>query len=169
LIYVVSFSVCRPSALLIVLCVPSFLFLETLTLYFSSPPQGFEKNMPILSRASASGDFERGLIVRVKANGNYDVEKSVEDLCPERLAAVRKQIDRTGIRITMVTDSNVPPEDIQEMDGARFKAFGIAQDPDWELSVLSQCRQFNLRAVARLLGTEFPKPMTYGLNRSGLY
>ena len=138
----------------------------TLPLFFL---QGFEKNMPVLSRVSANGEFERGLIVRVKANGNYDVEKSVEDLCPERLAAVRKQIDRTGIRITMVTDSNVPPEDIQEMDGARFKAFSISQEPDWELSVLSQCRQFNLRAVAQLLGTEFPKPMTYGLNRSGLY
>ena len=125
--------------------------------------------MPVQSRASATGEFERGLVVRVKANGNFDVEKRVEDLCPERLAAVRKQIDRTGIRVTVVTDSNVPPIDIIELAGARFKAFGIMQEPEWELAVLSQCRQFNLRALASLLGTEVPKPITYGLNRSGLY
>lgn len=125
--------------------------------------------MPVQSRASAIGEFERGLIVRVKANGNYDVEKRVEDLCPERLAAVRKQIDRTGVRVSVVTDSNVPPMDIIELAGARFKAFGLSQEPAWELAVLAQCRQFNLRAVATLLGTDVPKPVTFGLNRSGLY
>jgi len=131
--------------------------------------RGLEKNMPVRSRASTSGEFELGIIVRVKANGNYDIEKRVENLGPERSAEVRKQMDRTGIRITVVTDMNVAPMDITELDGARFRAFGTDQEPEWELSVLSACRNFNIHEVSRLLGTDVPKPTTFGHNRTGLY
>ena len=184
--------------------------------------RGFEKNMPVRSRASASGEFELGIVTRVKANGNYgdpqtcvlkirlgrvaktnrfdtprlslfcpasphrptgalsrteplricahpDIEKRVDDLCSERLAEVRRQVERTGIRISLVNDGNVPPHDIIELEGARFKAFGITEEPATELAILSACRQFDLGAVAKLLGTEIPKPKTYGLNRTGLY
>lgn len=41
---------------------------------------GFEKNMPVKSRAASGGEFESGIIVRVKANGNYDIEKRVEEV-----------------------------------------------------------------------------------------
>jgi len=41
--------------------------------------RGLEKSMPVLSRSS-SGEFEAGVIVRVKANGNYDIEKRVDDV-----------------------------------------------------------------------------------------
>jgi len=104
-------------------------------------------------------------------------------------------MDRTGIRITVVNDGNVPAMDIQgissssllhcvsvcwfilrftvnilsELPGARSQAFGMTKEPEWELSVLSACRNFNLHEIARLLGTEVPKPTTFGENRTGLY
>lgn len=131
--------------------------------------RGFEKNMPVRSRSPNGGEYELGVVVRVKANGNYDIEKRVDDLCPERLSDVRKQMDRTGIRISIVNDSNVPPGEIIEMEGARFQAFGITNEPEWELSVLSACRMFNLAEISKLLGTEIPKPMTFGHNRTGLF
>jgi len=131
--------------------------------------RGFEKNMPVRSRPTPSSDFELGVIVRVKANGNYDIEKRVDDLSPGRLAEVRRQMDRTGIRVTVVQDGNVPPMDIIELEGARFQAFSITKEPEWELSVLSACRQFNVQEIARLLGTDVPKPLTFGNDRTGLY
>jgi hypothetical protein len=36
--------------------------------------------MRVKSRSSNSGEFELGVIVRVKANGNYDIEKRVDDV-----------------------------------------------------------------------------------------
>jgi hypothetical protein len=131
--------------------------------------RGLEKNMKVRSRATNDGEFEFGFVVRVKANGNYDIEKRVDDLSPDRLAEVRRQMDRTGIRISVVTDGNIPPMDIKELDGARAQAFGMTSEPEWELSVLSACRNFNLHEVAKLLGTLVPKPTTFGNSRTGLY
>ena len=111
----------------------------------------------------------RRAILLLDSIRNYDIEKRVENLGPERSAEVRKQMDRTGIRITVVTDMNVAPMDITELDGARFRAFGTDQEPEWELSVLSACRNFNIHEVSRLLGTDVPKPTTFGHNRTGLY
>eukprot|EP00615_Pteridomonas_danica_P002185 CAMPEP_0114348630 /NCGR_PEP_ID=MMETSP0101-20121206/14856_1 /TAXON_ID=38822 ORGANISM="Pteridomonas danica, Strain PT" /NCGR_SAMPLE_ID=MMETSP0101 /ASSEMBLY_ACC=CAM_ASM_000211 /LENGTH=246 /DNA_ID=CAMNT_0001486659 /DNA_START=140 /DNA_END=880 /DNA_ORIENTATION=+ len=131
--------------------------------------RGFEKNMPVRSRSTSGGEFENGIIVRVKANGNYDIEKRVDELSVERLAEVRKQMDRTGIRVTVVQDGNISPIDIQELDGARHQAFGVSKEPEWELSVLAACRRFNVQEVAKLLGSEVPKPKTFGNDRTGLY
>ena len=41
---------------------------------------GFEKNMPVRSRSPNGGEYELGVVVRVKANGNYDIEKRVDDV-----------------------------------------------------------------------------------------
>jgi Arc/MetJ family transcription regulator len=131
--------------------------------------RGLEKNMPVRSRPAGGGDFENGVIVRVKANGNYDIEKRVDDLSPERLAEVRKHMDRTGIRVTVVQDGNISPIDIQELEGARHQAFSISKEPEWELSVLASCRRFNVQEVAKLLNSEVPKPKTFGKDRTGLY
>jgi len=56
-----------------------------------------------------------------------------------------------------------------ETEGARFMAFNIREEPDWELSVLSACRMFDLPQIATLLGSEVPKPKTFGKDRTGLY
>jgi len=48
-------------------------------------------------------------------------------------------------------------------------AFNIREEPDWELSVLSACRMFDLPQIATLLGSEVPKPKTFGKDRTGLY
>ncbi len=42
--------------------------------------RGCEKNMRVRSRATSEAEFELGVIVRVKANGNYDIEKRVDDV-----------------------------------------------------------------------------------------
>ena len=131
--------------------------------------RGYEKQMACLSRATPSSEFERGMIVRVKANGNYDVEKKVVDLSPARMLDVRRQMDRTGIRISIVEDRNVPPEQIREVEGARHAAFGIIGEPEHELQVLEACMQFDLKTVARLLGQPISSPITFGASRTGRY
>ncbi len=131
--------------------------------------RGLEKGEPVRSASSSSGDLEKGVIVRVKANGNYDIEKRVDDLGPVRFAAVQKQMEKTGIRQFFVEDMNVAPADIIEEEGARRVAFQMTDEPEWELSVLEACRQFDLKKVAVLLGTAIPSAVTFGANRTERY
>lgn len=131
--------------------------------------RGLEKGEPVRSRETPDGDMELGIIVRVKSNGNYDIEKRVENLGEARRAAVRKTMERTGIRISIVEDRNIPPGQIQEVPGARHAAFNLDEEPEWELKVLEACRQFNIKKVAELFQTAVPEPMTFGAHRSGRY
>ena len=131
--------------------------------------RGLEKGEPVRSRVTSDADMELGVIVRVKANGNYDIEKRVEALSEARRAGVRKTMEQTGIRVSIVEDKNIPPGQIQEVAGARHAAFNLSEEPEWELKVLEACRQFNIKRVAELFQTAIPKPVTFGAHRSGRY
>jgi len=62
-------------------------------------------------------------------------------LCPERLADVRKQMDRTGVRISIVHDSNVPPIDIRGAHGSPVPIFILLA---CEVDDLNSCRFTNV-------------------------
>ena len=129
--------------------------------------RGLEKGMRVLSRVSFDPHYSPGIITRVRTNGNYDIEKRVDELSEERRREV-KRTDKFNV-IKVIEDGNVPQEFIQEQAGSRWAALGCSGEPEWELKVARCCRMFDTEGVAKLLSAEIPAIMTFGHNRTFSY